>query len=533
MPLSSLRRRTANETPPPQGEHSSLPPPRLRSATVTGVTPRKSFQSLVGSVSLRKRGATTVVAGAGHGADPRAGRYEDTIPSPRGSVFEQTLNSSQNRSKITPAAYRTPSPRSMKTTAVSSLSQLSKLKSSRSFLETLADVIRAPTALFYKDRQMSEERGRLVNNQVDTSQFDTQDNVGENCTPASPTKSLNSKKSVRFKPGNSIIKEEPRSSPIDIPKPVPILPPVQLATTPLLQLLGEDMPDMIPTGWASHDMPHMIPTGRPRCPPVLWSSVTFRQAKAEAEECLTEDKIRSVMAPDSPTPKASAPTTALAAPMDNPFADPESESELAVSKGTLPSSIVDSYEAASSSIRQTNTILSSLLEHDRHISSPSRPSHSMKGSPATLLPEVRTIPTDDAPESSAFSPSIDEHEADTEDSGEGAARVRHSTPRDRQIDEKWMRKPTLEDIRGRFKHPEDYAASLEDLDPCSDYGCHDDSMCAKATIDPLEDAATKLSTVHLHGSALQQQAGLSPPKKRKFMRFSSDGVSALNFHSRG
>lgn len=513
-------------------------PSRARSLTTTGVTPRKSFQSLVNSGSVRKRGATIEVAGAGGKADFRSGVGEDAVPSPKDSIVDQTLNSSHSRSSLAEAACQPPSPHLTKVSAVSSLSKLPKLKSSKSFLETLADVIRAPAALFYKEKKKSKDGGHLVGNQVDPSQYNIQADAGNGSRPASPTKSLNSKKSVRFKPGKSIIKDEPRSSPIDIPKPAPSLPPVQLATTPMLLLLGEDtgMPDMIPTGWASQDMPHMIPTGRPRSPPVLRSSITYRLAKAEAQE-YAEDKVRSINAPESPAPEAIKSSIARVAPIDNPFEDPKCEPESAFSKRTLPSSgdvddqpaandqeNVGLLDTASNSIRLVTASVSLLPEHDKRTPSLCASAQSIEDCLSVLLAEIRTKPSRPASGSPYGLLSVDQYDADTEELGQGSTRLRHSTPGDRQVSKKWMRTPTLEDIRGRFKYPEDYVARLEELDPFSDHGSQD-SMCVEATITPLPNTSAEINPVHLPDSALERPPGLSPSKKRQLLRSSSDGVS--------
>ena len=53
MPLSSLRPRTANEQLSPQEEHEIPSPYRARSSTIPGLTPRKSLQSLMGSMRRR------------------------------------------------------------------------------------------------------------------------------------------------------------------------------------------------------------------------------------------------------------------------------------------------------------------------------------------------------------------------------------------------------------------------------------------------------------------------------------------------
>src|ERR1700753_1842950 len=93
MPLSSLRRRTANEPLPPQEEHRTPSPYRPRSVAGSGLTPRKSLQSIIGSVR-------------GRGAMNKA----DSPHSVKQDVLEESLYEHHDRARAGRGLYRTPSP---------------------------------------------------------------------------------------------------------------------------------------------------------------------------------------------------------------------------------------------------------------------------------------------------------------------------------------------------------------------------------------------------------------------------------------
>ena len=127
---------------------------------------------------------------------------------------------------------RTPSPHPLKSTNGPRLPKLIRRSRSqtslkdeqeeKTFLESLADVIRAPTSLFYKDAKQSPKMKDVADDDITS------------CSIATPKSTRWSpRKSVTFQPGISFMEPEQRSSPIDIPNPAPSLPPFQLAFTPL------------------------------------------------------------------------------------------------------------------------------------------------------------------------------------------------------------------------------------------------------------------------------------------------------------
>ena len=176
----------------------------------------------------------------------------------------------------------------------------------KSFLETLADAIKAPASLFYKENKQPSKSG-------DVESFAVKRSRGPSTSP---------KKSVRFRAGNSVAKAEPRSSPIDIPKPTPSLPPVQLATTPLLQCFAK-----IPTD--------PIPTARPQKLQVLKSSAEFREAITAAQYSATLQDFEPTDTIQSPPSNPPTPLPGTNAPMDDPFDELSDEVDLETTKSML------------------------------------------------------------------------------------------------------------------------------------------------------------------------------------------------------
>ncbi|EXJ88512.1 hypothetical protein A1O1_05442 [Capronia coronata CBS 617.96] len=309
MPFASLRRRTAAD-----GERTNLQDKqttpsasvRGRSITLPTISPRKSFSSMLGSA---KRG--------------RSG-----TPSPEKSdldVLEQDLYpeyDSSNPDHNPPTAPRTPpvdkprrfrrapSPHPLKGSMSSMTSRLSRMNRGalhktrsqscltqtsppKSFFETLADAIRAPATFFYKENKPSPE------------------SEGANLCASEPTQSRSAspKKSVRFRPGKSFIEPEPRSSPIDIPKPTPSLPPVQLASTPIQQCFEKVPSDP-------------VPTARPPEPQILKSPATFRQAIAATDPSAILKDFEKSEGGRAPLSGLSAPLHESSSAIQNPFEDP-------------------------------------------------------------------------------------------------------------------------------------------------------------------------------------------------------------------
>lgn len=205
---------------------------------------------------------------------------------------------------------RTPSPHPLKGTTASRLplfhrrnrsqTSLKDAPSPKTFLESLADVIRAPTSLFYKDSKPSPKINDIAADAVTSS---------SNVAPQTPSKSP--KKSVRFQPGASLIGPEPRSSPIDIPKPTPSLPLVQLAFTPLTHCFTSE--------WQGS-----IPTARPPMPQMLKSS-------SETNQNLTPTQSQDPFSNFETNPEPQGSLSDLPTPpgtnsaIEDPFADPRND----------------------------------------------------------------------------------------------------------------------------------------------------------------------------------------------------------------
>ncbi|EXJ56573.1 hypothetical protein A1O7_06917 [Cladophialophora yegresii CBS 114405] len=313
MPFPSLRRRTVDEPLPPQQENRTPSPYRARSTTISGLSPRKSLQSVLGST-----------------------RKKTSFSKPDILEEELYLPSDPVQPRAGWKPFRTPSPHPAKASLTPSQSRLTKSEPPRTLLETLANAIRAPAALFYKSKRnkSSEDSAPLVSDEID---FEV--------NLPSPTKTLSSKKSVRFQSGQSIIEDEPRAVPIDIPNSTPALPPMQLATTPLLQCFVRDHREM-------------IPSGRPRSPAVLISDLKFRQAMAEAQEYM-ENNLLAIPPLGSPLSEIASPLAA-SQPLENPFEDPKEDDFLARNE-----KIEDASETTSVGTGMAITSSNSIAESDK------------------------------------------------------------------------------------------------------------------------------------------------------------------------
>lgn len=205
---------------------------------------------------------------------------------------------------------RTPSPHPLKSPNGARLPKLhhrnrsqTSLKDAelpKTFLESLADIIRAPTSLFYKDAKQSSKINDVAADDITSSPVAT-----PKAARASP------KKSVTFQPGASFIEQEQRSSPIDIPKPAPSLPPVHLAFTPLAY------------GFAS-ELQGSILTARPPETQILSSPFEIHQAlnttqpRCSFVEFETKVQHQGSLA-DLQTPQRTNSN------IENPFADPNND----------------------------------------------------------------------------------------------------------------------------------------------------------------------------------------------------------------
>ncbi|EHY59543.1 hypothetical protein HRR83_001180 [Exophiala dermatitidis] len=310
MPFASLRRRsTTAERSEPQADEPNKPPVnRGRSITLPSISSRKSFSSLIAS---SMRGRSTTPSPRKSEADSLEGELYPTYDA--SDHDNEPHRASRPPSAEKPRRFRrAPSPHPLKGSKTSTSSRLPKKNRNmlnrarshssltdssptKSFLHTLADALKTPTALF-------------SNNYKHRSSFDT-DDTSEN----SPIHSGESspRKSVRFRPGTSIIGLQPKSAPIDIPKTTPALPPVRLATTPLQQCLKGDQSDL-------------VPTARPTETPILKSSATFRQAIATTDpvDILKDFQGNERISDPADIMGLPTPFPGTIVAIDNPFEDP-------------------------------------------------------------------------------------------------------------------------------------------------------------------------------------------------------------------
>ncbi|OQU93999.1 hypothetical protein CLAIMM_00424 [Cladophialophora immunda] len=538
MPFPSLRRRTVNEAVQLPEEHKSpSPSPRARSATVPGLTPRRSLTSLIGSV--RKRGNTS--------PSPIKPQH-DVLEQELSSVYDASIpdddpfraGRSSSTSDKSKRYYRTPSPHPLKLSAASSLSRLSKLSRGtpsskysdssqagsppKTFLETLADAIRAPTSLFYKE------------NRINSKTEGTNTSINK---PHSPGKSVSPKKSVRFKPGKSLIEDEPRSSPIDIPRATPSLPPVQLASTPLLQYFGTDHP-------------HLIPTGRPPPPRVLNSTINFRQAMAAAQTSITEDELQEVSSINTPVSELPLPLGAMAA-VENPFRDPDDERDIEIERtmlqdydnqfpgrGTEPCQSADividkdfvandeKVQCLPEGSHTTATVAISSLglvsQPRKHDESANEPKLSSEISPSELFIEAPNVLEDGAPRHKFDVSAAAQSDTDSDCSDGQSVVLAGSSLKRGEHEEKWDANPTHEDIRLRFKHPECYKPTKScDTDSISDSNANSqENIRVKAGIAPLPDSTAEWSPFHLPPSATADETSVQSRKKEDYRHSTSD-----------
>ena len=515
MPFSSLRRRTVNEPLPPQEEHKTPSLFRARSSTVPGLSPRKSLQTLVGS--MRKRSGTVAYSA----------KADSPSPSNKQDVLEEVVYENDERAKVVQTLYRAPGPHTTEALGSYSISSPSHSESPRTFLETLADAIRAPAALFYKEKRQKSENESTV-----ASHDDTRPSSADIKPAPSPTKTLSLKKSVRFKLGKSTINDELRSSPIDIPKPMPALPPMQLATTPLLQCFGRDHPDM-------------IPSGRPRDTPVLKSKITFRQAR----DRITEDDISDISPLGTPVSDPATPVCLSTKVIEDVFLSrneehnehDESDSPknydkylssrtVGVISGSTPERRLSSRcvkttvtpERRSVDTSMATASTNSILERNNDKFSPRPIIDSATASTSELLPDLDCMQLDDSNRTTTES-STHQYDADSEDFLGHSDCAKPSISRGCLVDEKWMKTPTLEDIRERFKGPAGNDSSTDS--PL-------DSTCASAMITPLPGTPAETSPFQLPASAVVGRSPKRPYSPTLFLRNAPWSAELVNSRKR-
>lgn len=210
---------------------------------------------------------------------------------------------------------RPPSPHPLKISGLSLMSKASHANSDKKSSESSSSDKSSPpktflgaiTALFYKENREPAK---------------TQDEDPVIQVHISPGKK-SPKKSVRFRPENTVIDTETRSSPIDIPKQPPLLPPIDLTRTPIMT--------------AMRRLQDTIPTGRPQPTHVLRNSADFRHARetTKASDILPNmskkplTEILPSQAGPTVLPRAVNPPVE---PPVNPFDDPPEEIDPEISR---------------------------------------------------------------------------------------------------------------------------------------------------------------------------------------------------------
>ena len=399
------------------------------------------------------------------------------------------------------------------------MSRATHPESSKTFLEKVASAVLAPTALFYKEKRQEsvEDDAPLIEKNADTS----------------PIKTPGSKKSVRFKPGKSIIDEQLRSAPIDIPQPAPTLPPMNLATTPLLKCFGRDNPGL-------------IPTGRPRVTPVLHSSPAFRHAMAEAQAYIGDADVPYFPPLGSPLSEHASPVSASNRAVQNPFDDPQNEeltnlgpimsrthvqrrANESADQGDFTSSAESSPDnrkkpqesppSDSANSRMATMSSGSFSQRLKADSAPQPPIESLEDRLRQFLPGIASTTLGNSLGINDTRSPLRKNDPDVEELAGQVPCLRRSSQKSRKLDDEWTGNTTHEDIRGRFQ--EEKHETTYDSDPFRD----EDRVCARATIIPMPGFMAKMDTSKLPESAMDESLPMESNIKRRVLLSSSDDVS--------
>lgn len=231
---------------------------------------------------------------------------------------------------------RPPSPHPLKISGLSLMSKASHANSDKKHSESSSSDKSSPPksflgaimSLFYKENKEPAK---------------PQDEEAEVETPTSTGKK-SPRKSVRFRSENTVIDTETRTSPIDIPKHAPLLPPIDLTRTPIMT--------------AMRRLQDTIPTGRPQPSHVLRNSADFRHAR---ETTKASDILLNMSSkPLTETLPSQAGLKALPAavrPLVNPFKDPSEEIDPEISR-VVRDQYGDRYHRRLSSISSSLEIAS-------------------------------------------------------------------------------------------------------------------------------------------------------------------------------
>ncbi|KIW20398.1 hypothetical protein PV08_00973 [Exophiala spinifera] len=313
MPFPSLRRRTVNESPKTSSEQKTSPSPnRGRSSTLPRLSPRRSITAMFDSA---KRGRTARQVHnhlVGHLRSPTRSESDaiegDLYPkydaSNPGHDPQRAIDAS---SVEQPKQFRRPpSPHPLKFSGLSLMSKANQAISDQKQSELSSSDKSSPpktflgaiTSLFYKENKEAAKP------QVEGTGVEAPSSTGRK----SP------KKSVRFRPENTVVDTEKRSAPIDIPTQPPLLPPIDLTRTPMLT--------------AMRRLQDTIPTGRPQPSNVLRNSAVFRHARetTKASDILPNMSSKLPVEP-FPLPTQAVPIVPpeTVKPLDDPFRDSPEE----------------------------------------------------------------------------------------------------------------------------------------------------------------------------------------------------------------
>ncbi|KAI1622591.1 hypothetical protein EDD37DRAFT_683296 [Exophiala viscosa] len=372
MTFPSLRRKTTDTTP---SVHDDKKPAsasfRARSATLPALSPRKSLSALLDNA----RGGRPA-SPSRNNPRPDASEENNHLEH-ESSNTEPDLQRRRTSSPDKPKRFRrSPSPHPLKGSVSSRLSKIngtglnrrrseSSMKGeapSKTFLETLANVIRSPASLFYKEHKQTlraDDTDLLTGKKASASEesnpsTDKTASASEASNPSTdksaPDDDTSPKKSVRFRPGNAIIEPEAKSSPINIPKPTPPLPQVEPATTPPLQCLKK--------------LEDPVPTGRPPQTHIMRSSEDFRKALADTKQSDILDNMKEPLNGTRPS-KLPAPPHEANIPIEDPFDDAAQEAD-SESSCTMLKKYDDRFQSRKSqkALSSTDAVIDSNLVYN-------------------------------------------------------------------------------------------------------------------------------------------------------------------------
>ena len=307
---------------------------------------------------------------------------------------------------------------------------------------------------------------------------------------------------------------------------------MQLGTTPFLQCIRNEHPDL-------------IPTARPREPPVLESSINFRQAKVAACRPTVEQDDREIQNLSTlPSPLSELETSILetSEPARNLFVGTKQESD-PVSRYTAlfeyekklsrkdterppyveldkdsvaeEEKVQDLSETTSVNTEMATVVSKLTPDRRQRDASSSTVLSQVKKDSAHLFPEIDCNLSAKGVdlENTKLFPEC--HDSDSETSIGPAAFLKHLLPQSRRIEQEWTDKPTHEDIRFRFQHPVYDSASLSDVtDTASESLGSSEDVCNKTNPTPLLNDLEHINSAVVPPPASHDQSAMSVKKNK-------------------